>query len=158
MGFKFRKGFTHEWYLRYALLDQENTAQTTAAFIAAMIEDGTPIDAIAFTGMSGALVAPRVASLLDLPMLMVRKAHDGSHSNYRVEGFVGSQCYVIVDDFVSSGATVEGICDCIAVAQHFLCKRALCAGTVQYNELMEETPEWAWTGTGVPENLLGFEL
>lgn len=158
MGGYIREGFKHEWYLRYALLDQERTAQTTAAFIAAMIEDGSPIDAIAFTGMSGALVAPRVASLLDLPMLMVRKAYDGSHSAYGVEGFVESQCYVIVDDFVCTGTTVGRICESIAATHLFLPKHALCVGTVQYNELMDNAPERAWTGKGVPENLLGFEL
>lgn len=155
MGGYIREGFKHEWYLRYALLDQERTAQTTAAFIAAMIEDGIPIDAIAFTGMSGALVAPRVASLLDLPMLMVRKAYDGSHSDYEVEGFVESQCYIIVDDFVCTGTTVGIICKRIAAAQRFLPERALCAGTVQYNELMDDNPTWAWTDRGIPANLLG---
>lgn len=63
-------------------------------------------DSIAFRGMSGALVGPAVAATLDKEMIMVRKPKT-SHSIHVVEGFIASQSYVIVDDFVSSGATVS---------------------------------------------------
>ena len=36
-------------------------------------------DTVAFTGMSGALVAPQVADILDKQMLLVRKPRDKSH-------------------------------------------------------------------------------
>ena|ERR1051326_2464906 len=64
-------------------------------------------DAIAFRGMSGALVAPAVAARLKKNLLMVRK--ESAHSNRLVEGIRYPQRYIIVDDFISSGATVQAI-------------------------------------------------
>ncbi len=66
-------------------------------------------DAIAFCGMSGALVAPSVADALDKHLIMVRKADDGSrHSSLPVEGILEGR-YLILDDFISSGRTVKFI-------------------------------------------------
>jgi len=67
-------------------------------------------DAIAFRGMSGALVAPAVAARLKKNLLMVRKPQENSHSSMKVEGFCETaQRYVIIDDFVSSGNTISEI-------------------------------------------------
>ena len=150
-----RSAYTHEWYLRYAILDWESTAQLTAKFIQTMIDASAPIDAIAFTGMSGALIAPRVATILGLPIIMVRKPHDGSHSRHRVEGFTGTECYMIVDDFVCTGATVRSICEAIESVQRP--SHALCCGVVQYNEIMDALSYPPLSMTGVPEHLR-FEL
>jgi adenine/guanine phosphoribosyltransferase-like PRPP-binding protein len=65
-------------------------------------------DAIAFTGMSGALLAPTLALRLEKNLLMVRKPGD-SHSGMRVEGDKAALRYVIVDDFMASGRTVRTI-------------------------------------------------
>jgi len=72
-------------------------------------EKGYKIDAIAFRGMSGALVGPMAATFLNKGMLLVRKPGDGSHSDYTVEGMILARKYVIVDDFVSTGVTVSAI-------------------------------------------------
>jgi adenine/guanine phosphoribosyltransferase-like PRPP-binding protein len=69
-------------------------------------------DAIAFRGMSGALIAPSVAAILDKPLIMVRKSTNNTHSWRKVEGFmpsIGMHQYVIIDDFIASGNTIKDI-------------------------------------------------
>ena len=74
-------------------------------------------DAIAFRGMSGCLFAAVLAYELRKPMIMVRKRvkrGDGgyttdSHSSMFVEGDQSARTYIIVDDFIASGATVREI-------------------------------------------------
>jgi adenine/guanine phosphoribosyltransferase-like PRPP-binding protein len=65
-------------------------------------------DAIAFRGLSGALVAPTVAMLMDKTLLAVRKG-ERCHSSHTVEGDYNAQRYVILDDMISSGDTVKDI-------------------------------------------------
>jgi len=71
------------------------------------------IDAIAFRGLSGSLIAAPVCHLLHLPMICVRKGQEDCHSPYRVEGkFETSNNtlqYVIVDDMIVTGATIKEI-------------------------------------------------
>ena len=68
-------------------------------------------DTIVFRGMSGALIAPIVAMRLNKNILMVRKPSDCSHSGYsgKAEGCVEIDKYVIIDDFISTGHTVDNI-------------------------------------------------
>jgi adenine/guanine phosphoribosyltransferase-like PRPP-binding protein len=65
-------------------------------------------DAVAFRGFSGALVAPNVAQRLRKDVIFVRKPGEmeHSHSCRTVEG-VESRRYIIIDDFVGFGTTVE---------------------------------------------------
>jgi hypothetical protein len=67
-------------------------------------------DSIAFRGMSGALIGPVVAMALNKNIIMVRKK-DGNHSYMPVEGYIATKSYVIVDDFIDSGATIKIIKD-----------------------------------------------
>ena len=68
-------------------------------------------DAVAFTGMSGALIAPSVADRLDKNLLMVRKDDCSSHSaqyyGEYLEGDLEAKKYIIIDDLISSGTTLE---------------------------------------------------
>lgn len=71
-------------------------------------------DAIAFSGMSGAVFAPYLAHILKKNMIMVRKGADAAakgHSCFDVEGYTATERYVIVDDLISSGATAQYIHD-----------------------------------------------
>jgi len=75
-------------------------------------KSGVEFDSIAFRGFSGALVAPLVACRLKKGFLAVRKHKDNEdcHSSYPVEGAVKAHChYIIIDDIISSGATVWNI-------------------------------------------------
>jgi len=65
-------------------------------------------DAIAFTGSSGAAIAFYLAIEHEIPLIYVRKEAEESHGNI-IEGttMAGTiKKYLIVDDFVCSGATV----------------------------------------------------
>lgn len=69
-------------------------------------------DAIAFCGMSGAVIAPILAFALNKSLIVVRKPKHSSgehHSPYQVEGDRNTQRYLIVDDFRCSGMTVQYI-------------------------------------------------
>lgn len=82
--------------------------QAKKAFRAANLE----FDSIAFSGMSGAMFAPLLAHVLKKELVMVRKGADlpdRGHSAFVVEGYAAVKRYVIVDDLVSTGATVKYI-------------------------------------------------
>jgi adenine/guanine phosphoribosyltransferase-like PRPP-binding protein len=66
-------------------------------------------EAIAFSGNSGALLAAPLALALDKGLILVRKPDTECHSDYKVEGLKEASTYIIVDDFVASGSTVEFI-------------------------------------------------
>ncbi len=66
-------------------------------------------DAIAFTGSSGALIAPMLALRLGKGLILIRKGgprSNKSHSVSVVEGMLGAKRYIIVDDFICSGRTI----------------------------------------------------
>lgn len=92
-----------------SLLHPETFIKTIDALVAAaqIIQQHRPFQAIAFTGMSGAMIGPALAARLGVGMLLVRKKHDRSHSDYQVEGTIEAQSFLIVDDLVSSGRTID---------------------------------------------------
>lgn len=61
---------------------------------------------IVCTGLSGILVAVPAAELTKREFAIVRKPGEKNHSNYVVEGYTFSE-YVIVDDFVDEGKTLQ---------------------------------------------------
>ena len=70
-------------------------------------------DTVAFTGMSGALVAPQVADILDKQMLLVRKPQDKSHGALIETAATYSSPtatkILIIDDFFVAGETINRI-------------------------------------------------
>ena len=69
-------------------------------------------DAIAFRGMSGALVVPMLCRRLKKEMIVCRKESEKSHGQ-PAEGYLNCERYIIVDDFIASGATIRGIVEAI---------------------------------------------
>jgi len=66
-------------------------------------------DAIAFRGLSGSLIAPVVAYQLQKKMMAVRKERS-PHTTYKIEAsHKASERILILDDFISSGATIREI-------------------------------------------------
>lgn len=94
-------------------------------------------DAIAYRGHSGALIAIPVALALKKPLILVRKHWNNKacHSGYPVEGYAATKRYVIIDDFVCSGATVATI----QCAIKRFAPKAECLGTLEANDLDEVT-------------------
>jgi len=66
-------------------------------------------DTIAFSGYSGALIAPMLALATGKEMVLVRKQGEVRASSYDVEGYRDVKKYIIVDDFVCSGDTARRI-------------------------------------------------
>ena len=68
----------------------------------------TPIEAIAFAGMSGAAVAFPLSVSLRIPLICIRK-YRSSHFTGTYEGAIIQGNYVIIDDLVDSGDTIRRI-------------------------------------------------
>jgi adenine/guanine phosphoribosyltransferase-like PRPP-binding protein len=66
-------------------------------------------DVIAYRGASGAVTASIIGHALRKPLILVRKDGDKGHSTLKVEGPEWFRRYLIVDDFMSTGATYEAI-------------------------------------------------
>ena len=98
-------------YLGIAL-HQPTRQQVIQACVKRLWRKQTEFDAIAFRGLSGALIAPSVADQLGKKLIAIRKPDDGSHGT-SVEGETSETQYIILDDFVSSGSTVRAIIDAI---------------------------------------------
>lgn len=88
-------------------------------------------DTIACCGISGLLVVPQIAELLNKHILIIRK-NEKCYSEFRMEG-VAPFRYVIVDDLICSGSTIKRIKNTIK-EDH---PRARCVGVYCY--MPEET-------------------
>jgi orotate phosphoribosyltransferase len=78
------------------------------------IADLGAFDAIAFTGLSGSIIAGAVALSMDKYLYCVRKSNESRHSDHVVEGPATGLRYVILDDFISTGATIERIIEMVS--------------------------------------------
>lgn len=105
-------------------------------------------DTIAFTGMSGAAMAFLLSHWMDVPLLCVRKKTDSSHfvssspPRY-LEGHAHEvRKYLIVDDFIASGASVRYMIDTIRETNY----RAECVGMLLYAAYSDS--QWTHPTTG----------
>ena len=72
------------------------------------IQHKTGFDSIAFTGLSGCLVAPMIAHSLKVAMIPVRRPYEHCHTGNIAEishGYAYTKT-LIIDDFIDSGATI----------------------------------------------------
>ena len=90
-------------------------------------------DAIAFTGSSGAALAYPVSVITGIPLVHVRK-RENSHGS-EIEGDGELKSYIILDDFIDSGATIKRIHGKIISYSHINAEdAATCVGIALYNE------------------------
>jgi adenine/guanine phosphoribosyltransferase-like PRPP-binding protein len=72
-------------------------------------------DAIAVRGLSGLLLVSAVAAKLDKTVIVVRKRQEvqnrDCHSHNFCEGDRGARTYIILDDFIDTGATAQAIAE-----------------------------------------------
>lgn len=108
---KKHKPTIHSTYL-HECLESRKLKRIITAVVKRLYPIRHTFDSIAFRGASGALVAPAVAAKLGKHLLLVRKG-EGSHSYHQVEGNVATEKYIIIDDIVASGETVEAIVNAI---------------------------------------------
>ena len=83
-------------------------------------------DSIACCGVSGLMVVPQIAEILNKNIIVVRK-DEKRYSKFFIEGVTPSR-YVIVDDLICSGNTIKHIMDSI----HDDTPRAKCIGAYFY--------------------------
>jgi adenine/guanine phosphoribosyltransferase-like PRPP-binding protein len=84
-------------------------------------------DSIACCGVSGLMVVPQIAELLDKHIVVIRKKNEKSYSDFPMEGVTPFR-YIIVDDLVCSGSTIKHIKNTI----HEDCPKAQCVGVYCY--------------------------
>ena len=65
------------------------------------------INAIAFTGTSGAALAYPVSYATGIPLLCVRKSTKDNHYRAKLEGYTRPKNYIIIDDCVCTGTTIK---------------------------------------------------
>lgn len=100
---------------------------------------GEKFDTMVGTGLSGALVVPRLAEAFGVHWLIVRKPGDGSHSNHQAEGTLGRR-WIFVDDFVSTGNTWKRVMASMAGID----PSAAYAGTYSYRDRLLVLPGEGW--------------
>ena len=99
-------------------------------------EQPLDFDAIACSGISGLLFAPPVARALGKPLIIVRK-QKGDHSYQLVEGDHAAKGYIVLDDLICSGTTLERIVSRIEDVN----KAARCLGFLGYARLLNDDPK-----------------
>jgi hypothetical protein len=72
----------------------------------------TSFQALAFRGMSGALLAPAISIEIGCSLIFVRKG-EATHSIYQVEGLYSAK-YVFVDEFIGTGSTFGTVVESIS--------------------------------------------
>lgn len=95
-----------------------------------------PYDAIAFTGTSGCSIGFILGYTLNIPIICIRKPDQESHYKSwsceeirSFEGFNAPQRYLIVDDGICSGKTVERIMTAINNS----CGKCRCVAMLMFN-------------------------
>jgi orotate phosphoribosyltransferase len=83
-------------------------------------------DSIACCGISGLMVVPQIAELLNKNILIIRK-NEKRYSEFRTEG-VAPLHYVVIDDLICSGTTINHITSIIKDEY----SRARCIGVYCY--------------------------
>lgn len=101
----------HSMYLP-DVMTAERSFVTARRLKRAILASGLEYNAIAFHGMSGALIVPMLAWRLRKGMIVCRKPTEHSHGG-DFEGLYKGGNYIIVDDFISGGDTIRGIIDTI---------------------------------------------
>jgi hypoxanthine phosphoribosyltransferase len=107
-------------------------------------------DTIAFSGMSGAAIAFILGHWLDIPLLCIRRKEEGSHFRSSrpscvCEGNIDTKRYLIVDDFISSGATVNYIIESIDRELFKGYSQPECVGMLMYagySDSEHKHPNW----------------
>jgi hypothetical protein len=67
------------------------------------------VQALAACGHSGLMLMGAVSYLTGLPQIAVRKTKDTYHDHRTANGWMGCRGYLIIDDLISSGSTIDKI-------------------------------------------------
>ena len=134
--------YTHASWLKP--LFNANDLQDIARMLANEINEDKKnfrIDGIAIRGVSGSVIGGILSYLTDLPIVIVRKKETKRHSSLRVEYLDEDMRrktyrYVIVDDLIASGKTVDIIVEDIGKEMR---KKAILQKIYLYNDASRNT-------------------
>jgi adenine/guanine phosphoribosyltransferase-like PRPP-binding protein len=82
------------------------------------------IGALAACGHSGVFLVGAVAYHTNLPILAVRKTRDSVHDSSMVNGWINCESYLIIDDLIASGRTIDRIIKAVSEG-HEQCSSAI---------------------------------
>lgn len=93
-------------------------------------------DYIVVTGVSGIVIGSIVAHLSGKRLVVVRKEDEKSHADHRIEGFPVNtrMSFVILDDFVDSGATLNRIAEVLRAKSKVAHTTLNCCGYLMYGQ------------------------
>ena len=134
---------SHSIYLRRIFRPRQlkKTVNKVGKKIAELKECGMKIDSVAFSGNSGAGIAYPLSFKTGIPLICVRKG-ERSHGS-KVESVNAEiESYIIVDDCIASGRTVNHILDDI---EFWVSEKIKCVGIILYDDDCENI-RWANPG------------
>jgi len=93
------------------MFDPESQSKIIKKCVKVIRKSFKDIEYIAVTGLSGLIIGSPVAFLCNKRLIVIRKGTEESHADYDVEGIPnsGADKYIILDDFISSGNTINRI-------------------------------------------------
>ena len=91
------------------VLEHRRITRTVKALVALIKHSQVQFSTIVFRGMSGALIAPIIAYKMHKQIAVARKTGDGNHSSLALEGHSNFKHYIIIDDFIATGNTINTI-------------------------------------------------
>ena len=115
---------SHTYYMRSAFEKRAALIQSGIDYL----KDLQSCDCIVIRGTSGAVFGPMLAFAANRELAVIRKDKDDGHAGKWVESPAHVKNYLIVDDFVDSGATVFHI----VAAMRKEHPDAQCVGVFQY--------------------------
>lgn len=108
----------HSRYLN-SPLDKDKRKEILDRLEKQIDDSGIVFQAIAFCGMSGALIAPALAQRLNCGLILVRKEKEPRHTYLKVEGYTKGSRYIIIDDQIATGNTIKYILETIHQDDNF---------------------------------------
>jgi adenine/guanine phosphoribosyltransferase-like PRPP-binding protein len=112
------------------VLDLEKHEKVIKNLKELIVSSGVEFDSIAFCGTSGSLVAPFIAKELHKTLILVRK--EQHHSSLNVEGNLESKSFIIIDDLIESGKTMQFLLG--RIRSHHNLMKATCPGIFLYRD------------------------
>lgn len=125
----------------YQIAPRMMTFKTTIERVAEAMQTlvtSVGFDAIAFTGSSGACIAYPVSYITGIPLIYVRKDGESTHGE-PIEAEGDFNKYIILDDFVCSGSTIEHVYKRLDERNRLFTKKLRCLGVALYKEDMDSS-------------------
>jgi adenine/guanine phosphoribosyltransferase-like PRPP-binding protein len=116
----------------HAVFRPENFDGTVKRAIthATRLVENYKVEAIAFSGVSGASLGYILGYTLGVPLMCIRKPRERAHYYGTLEGCTSARRYMIVDDFIATGDTVRNIMETITKE----CNDSVCVVMMMFNQ------------------------